>query len=109
MKKLTIILCLIAICIYANAQQNKNGIYSFDAVPRERPAGYEFLSAPDPSGVRRALKKPSPGKSGVQLPYPVILIHGVNGEAGQWDIFTDSLDLYYSFNFGGRFDFCLNV
>ncbi len=107
--KRIILFTLIFIFNYAfiQAQEDITIPYSGYAVPKERPAGYENLSAPGASGVDR-VKMPIPGKSGIKLVYPVLMMHGVKGIPDQWNTFTDSLDAVYGLTFGGRFDFCLN-
>ena len=44
-----------------------------------------------------------------KLPYPIILIHGLNSSSDTWNTSTDYFDTQYGFTFGGRFDFCLNA
>lgn len=41
------------------------------------------------------------------IPYPIILIHGLNSDDKTWNSFNSWLDLY-GWSFGGRMDFCLN-
>lgn len=78
----------------------------------KRPADYEYLSAPDSLGVRTPLKQPSQKKnssrSSVHLPYPIIFIHGLCSNASTWYPLANFMDTLYGFDFGGRFDFCLN-
>jgi len=77
---------------------------------KERPADFEYLSAPDSTGKRILLKTPSLNntKATLKLPYPIIFIHGLVGSSSTWDITTNFMDSQYSFTYGGRFDFCLN-
>ena len=95
---------------FAKAQQIKAIPPDDNPIFKERPADYEILSAPDSLGMRRHLKRPSQGKStnNILLPYPIIFIHGLNSNASIWDTLTNFMDAKYGFNFGGRFDFCLN-
>lgn len=97
--------------LFAKSQQ-KNIISSdFNPIVSERPADYEYLSAPDSLGKRSPLKMPSEeskGATGIQIPYPIIFIHGINSCSSTWDIFTNYLDDHFAAIYGGRFDFCLN-
>ena len=45
----------------------------------------------------------------LKTPYPFIFIHGLGGDGATWDTFTDGLDDYYGWNFGGQMNFCLNA
>jgi triacylglycerol esterase/lipase EstA (alpha/beta hydrolase family) len=45
----------------------------------------------------------------LKTPYPFIFIHGLAGDGATWDTFTDDLDEYYGWNFGGQMNFCLNA
>lgn len=79
--------------------------------PISRPADFEYLSAPDSSGVRHQLRMPEEKlnkKTKAQLPYPIIFIHGLNSNSATWDTTTNYMDAQYGFTFGGRLDFCLN-
>jgi pimeloyl-ACP methyl ester carboxylesterase len=42
------------------------------------------------------------------LPYPVILMHGLNGNDTTWFPFLADVQSYYGYSYGGNFDFCLN-
>lgn len=42
------------------------------------------------------------------LPYPVILIHGLKSNDDIWNNLNDSVQKKYGWSFGGRMDFCLN-
>lgn len=76
---------------------------------KQRPADFNFLSAPDSSGLRAPLKTSSAlSHNGIQLPYPVIFVHGLASNAATWDQTTNFMDAQYNLTFGGRFDFCLN-
>ena len=44
----------------------------------------------------------------LKTPYPFIFIHGLGGDGATWDAFTDDLDVFYGWNFGGQMNFCLN-
>lgn len=44
----------------------------------------------------------------LKIPYPIIFVHGLNGDSDTWNSFTDEADLFYGLTFGGRMDFCLN-
>ena len=74
----------------------------------KRPKDYNYLSAPDSLGIRKSLKQPTQSSSKIHLPYPIILIHGLNSSSETWDSLTDFFENQYGLNYGGRFDFCLN-
>jgi pimeloyl-ACP methyl ester carboxylesterase len=42
------------------------------------------------------------------LPYPIILMHGLNGNDTTWYPFLRDVQNYFGFSYGGNFDFCLN-
>jgi hypothetical protein len=42
------------------------------------------------------------------LPYPVILIHGLNGNDTTWYSFIRDVQSIYGYSYGGTMDFCLN-
>lgn len=42
------------------------------------------------------------------LPYPVILIHGLNGNDTTWNDFLSDIKNFYGWSFGGKMNFCLN-
>ncbi len=110
MKKTMIlsVLCIV-LCLYARAQQEvENLTSSVYAVPNVRPAGFEFRTGTDSLLVTTPTKKPSMSKSGMHFTYPVLFVHGLGMKAESWNTLTDSMDVYYGTNFGGRFDFCLN-
>lgn len=44
-----------------------------------------------------------------KLPYPIIFIHGLNSSSETWNKTSNYFDTQYTYNFGGRFDFCLNA
>jgi len=75
-----------------------------------RPADFEYLSAPDSTGKRMPLKMPTLTKASSMptLPYPIIFIHGLVGKSDTWDTFTSFLNSQYGLIYGGRMDFCLN-
>lgn len=79
-------------------------------IAKERPADYEYLSAPDSAGNRTMLKMPSMEKSSahLKLPYPIIFIHGLNSNSDTWNITTNWMDTQYGLTYGGRLDYCLN-
>jgi hypothetical protein len=78
MKKVLAIFVLLTIVCLGFAQQNMTIAPSSHPVLKERPADYEYLSAPDSLGKRRPIKMPSQTTStGIHLPYPIILIHGL--------------------------------
>ena len=76
----------------------------------ERPIEYEMYSAPDSLGNVKPVEFPHQNKSinDLLIPYPIVLIHGLAGDASTWNTFTYFLRTQYNFNYGGRFDFCLN-
>lgn len=90
--------------------------YSQDVTPmiKERPADFEYLSAPDSTGIRHQIKMPKTlitNKSSQvveKIPYPIIFIHGLNSFSGTWDSTTGFMDLNYFLTYGGRFDISLN-
>lgn len=43
-----------------------------------------------------------------KIPYPIIFVHGLVGDSYTWNTFTDDLDLFYGFTYGGNMNFCLN-
>jgi pimeloyl-ACP methyl ester carboxylesterase len=45
----------------------------------------------------------------IKLPYPIVFIHGLIGNSGQWKGTTDVLDTTLGYCYGGRLDFCLNA
>jgi len=45
---------------------------------------------------------------GQNLPYPVILIHGLMGNDTTWYPFLRDAESYYGYNYGGNMNFCLN-
>ena len=107
-KKITtlVLLAFVSICL---AQQKKVIPSFIHPILKERPADYEYLSAPDSLGKRKPLKTPSQTTStGIHLPYPIILLHGINSSSETWDTLTNFFDNQYGFNYGGRFDVCLN-
>lgn len=85
------------------AQQN------ITVVELQRPADYEYLSAPDSLGFRTPLKMPSSSRAAGQvLPYPIIFIHGLNSKSSTWNASTNFMDAQYGYTYGGRIDYCLN-
>jgi pimeloyl-ACP methyl ester carboxylesterase len=42
------------------------------------------------------------------LPYPVILMHGLNGNDTTWYPFLRNIQSFYGYSYGGNFDYCLN-
>ena len=42
------------------------------------------------------------------LPYPVILVHGLNSLDTTWNSFKNDVKNNYGYSFGGNMDFCLN-
>ena len=44
-----------------------------------------------------------------KLPYPIIFIHGLNSSSETWNSTSNFIDAQYGFNYGGRFDYCLNA
>ncbi len=76
----------------------------------ERPIEYEMYSAPDSLGNVIELEFPSLNNSidVLNIPYPIILVHGLVGNSNTWDNFTSFLTNQCGYNYGGRFDFCLN-
>ena len=91
--------------------------YSQNIIPivKERPADFEYLSAPDSLGIRHQIKMPktintnkSSQVSEAKIPYPIIFIHGLNSSSETWDSTTGFMDTNYSFTYGGRFDINLN-
>jgi pimeloyl-ACP methyl ester carboxylesterase len=82
---------------------------------KDRPADFEYYSAPDSLGNRIISKTAlmqSVAKTqtnNIQLPYPIIFIHGLNSEAETWVPTTfNFLTPQYGLVNGGRFDYCLN-
>jgi pimeloyl-ACP methyl ester carboxylesterase len=45
----------------------------------------------------------------VKIPYPIILIHGLNSSDTTWNDFTGQLNSVYGFQCGGIMNFCLNA
>ena len=91
--------------------------YTQNIIPivKERPADFEYLSAPDSLGIRHQIKMPktintnkSSQVSEAKIPYPIIFIHGLNSSSETWDSTTGFMDTNYSFTYGGRFDINLN-
>ncbi len=103
--KLLIPILLLGVFFKSNAQ---------DVLPamKPRPADYEYLSALDSLGVRYPLKMPNitnkNSLSGsIKIPYPIIIIHGLDSDSSTWDETTNFMDQYFNFTFGGRLDFNL--
>ncbi len=109
MKRFTCLLILL-VSIFSSAEaQQKKTIPAINVIAKERPADYEYLSAPDASGYRTPLKIPSAERSQqLKLPYPILFIHGLLENSALWLPTTSFMDSVYGFSFGGRFDFCLN-
>ena len=90
--------------------------YSQNVIPivKERPADFEYLSAPDSLGIRYQIKMPktlNTNKSSQvveKIPYPIIFIHGLNSSSETWKSMADFMDTNYFFTYGGRFDISLN-
>lgn len=74
----------------------------------DRPADYEYVSAPDSAGQRLPLKRPVITRNIIKLPYPILFIHGLNSNSETWNMFTKKLDDLYGLAYGGRMDYCLN-
>lgn len=72
-----------------------------------RPDSLKLYSAPDSLGHKISLKKASTNNT-IQLPYPILLIHGLGSNDQTWNNFTNIIDTMYNLNFGGRIDVCLN-
>lgn len=43
-----------------------------------------------------------------KLPYPIIFVHGWTGSSNTWEDFTNEVNLFYGWTYGGRLDYCLN-
>ncbi len=115
MKKLTLLFaCIIYLINNINAQTIQpipSNVNLFNSISKERPAEFEYLSAPDYKGERIILKSPSAKSDRSQqlkLPYPIIFIHGLGSKSATWDSTTNFMDSHFGLTFGGRFDFCLN-
>ena len=76
---------------------------------KPRPASYEFYQNFGDTLIV-SLRTPNVENSfESKLPYPMIFIHGLNSSSETWN---DSFNYYnsqYGWQFGGRFDFCLNA
>lgn len=109
MKKIFTILIVILIGSELFAQQK---ISEIAPINKERPADFEYLSAPDSTGHRTLRKVPSitlnKTQSMIKLPYPILFVHGLNSYCSTWDVFTNYLDATYGLTFGGNIDYCLN-
>jgi len=104
--KLLLSILLSGLILQSNAQYIKPAM-------KQRPADYEYLSAPDSLGIRHSLKTPNVASknaltSQTKLPYPIIFIHGLNSNSNTWNYFTDFMDANYQLTYGGRFDIDLN-
>tara|TARA_B110001452_G_scaffold230435_1_gene206781 strand:- start:722 stop:2470 length:1749 start_codon:yes stop_codon:yes gene_type:complete len=117
MKKQLLTTFLIIACYYVMNAQDKNNTSTtiLSNISKDRPEDFMYLSAPDSTGYRRALKTPK--KTDIQrrrrneiseLPYPIIFIHGLNSNSETWDNTTNWMDINLNFNYGGRVDYCLN-
>ena len=76
-----------------------------------RPVKYQTITDTSFNGKSKVLKSIKANKNNNTLnilPYPILFIHGLNSNSDAWNTFTDFLDNQYNFNYGGRFDFCLN-
>ncbi|HCQ29717.1 MAG TPA: hypothetical protein DIU39_05485, partial [Flavobacteriales bacterium] len=73
----------------------------------QRADSVKNYSAPDSLGNRYKLK-PIDKSSAMQLPYPVLFIHGFSLSAQTWNTLTNMLDTTYGLTYGGRIDVCLN-
>jgi hypothetical protein len=73
----------------------------------QRSDSVKNYSAPDSLGIIHKLK-PINKNSLLQLPYPVLFIHGFASSAQTWNTLTNTLDTMYGLNYGGRIDVCLN-
>jgi len=112
-KVISLTILFVFIGIFSKAQ---NVISStFNPIVKERPADYEYLSAPDSVGKRTSLKTAASILSSertqsttIKLPYPIIFIHGLNSNAGTWLPTTNFISSQYGLANGGRFDYCLN-
>jgi pimeloyl-ACP methyl ester carboxylesterase len=104
--KLLLSIILLGTLLQSNAQ------YITPAM-KNRPADYEYLSAPDSLGVRHSLKMPNISSKNAlitqtKLPYPIIFIHGLNSWSETWNTFTNYIDSTFGLSYGGRFDISLN-
>jgi uncharacterized alpha/beta hydrolase family protein len=88
-----------------NAQETNKFEY------KPRPKEFELYQFSGDSLIM--LKTPIENLSGKifesKLPYPIILIHGLNSNSETWNATTNYFDSQYAFTYGGRFDFCLNA
>ena len=98
MKKQLLTTFLIIACYYVMNAQDKNNTSTtiLSNISKDRPEDFMYLSAPDSTGYRRALKTPK--KTDIQrrrrneiseLPYPIIFIHGLNFLVYYYCIHTD--------------------
>ena len=108
MKKIILLLIFPLLNTLLFAQQNNRPI------PKQRPADYEYLSAPDSTGKRTLLKtavshsEKNVQSNNIKLPYPIIFIHGLNSNADTWAATANFMISQYGLAVGGRFDYCLN-
>lgn len=100
MKQLSILIVLIFVSCLPSISQT--------SPIADRLQEFEYLSAPDSSGLRMNLKMPSRNANKIKLPYPIIFIHGLNSNSTTWSNFTKKLDDQFDFTYGGRLDYCLN-
>jgi pimeloyl-ACP methyl ester carboxylesterase len=85
--------------------------WSQEVILVNRPEKYQTITDTSFNGKSKVLKGIKANKNTNtlnKLPYPILFIHGLNSNSDTWNTFTDFLDSQYNFNYGGRFDFCLN-
>ena len=92
---------------YLLAQNAQRIMQDYEYFVYERPDSLTEFSAPDSLGNRIKLK-PVDKINAINLPYPVLFVHGFASSAQTWNPFTDVIDTMYNLNFGGRIDVCLN-
>lgn len=78
---------------------------------KPRPAEFEYFEYRNDSifPLKTPIQNTTSRVFESKLPYPIILIHGLNSSSETWNTSTDYYDTQYSFAYGGRFDFCLNA
>lgn len=84
--------------------------FAQNIVVGNRPADFEYLSAPDSMGYRQPLQMPEANRSSTALlPYPIIFVHGLNSNSNIWVTTANFMNSSYGTSYGGRIDYCLNA
>ena len=104
MKK-TILLTSFLVVLFANVYAQENQIEY-----KTRPINAEFY---ENSGDTLVISLRTPEDLSTtfesKLPYPILFIHGLNSSSETWNTSFNYFNNQYFWQFGGRFDFCLNA